>query len=69
MLPFDEPGRPARDTEDRVMVTLPCPWCDEQATLTLVELTEEDSASFTCAACGTSVSLVEEPLPALDLAA
>jgi hypothetical protein len=51
------------------MVTLPCPWCDEQATLTLVELTEEDSASFTCAACGTSVSLVEEPLPALDLAA
>ncbi len=51
------------------MVTLSCPWCDEDAMLALVELTEEFATSFTCPGCGTSVALVEELPPGLDLAA
>jgi endogenous inhibitor of DNA gyrase (YacG/DUF329 family) len=51
------------------MVTLPCPWCEEDVRLPLDELTAEDGAPFTCPACGTSVAWVEASPPVLDLAA
>lgn len=51
------------------MVTLPCPWCEEDARLAIEELTAEDGAAFTCPACGTTVALVDEMAPVLDLAA
>jgi hypothetical protein len=51
------------------MVTLPCPWCEEDARPTLEELMAEDAANFTCPACGTNIVLVDEPAPVLDMAA
>jgi predicted RNA-binding Zn-ribbon protein involved in translation (DUF1610 family) len=50
------------------MVTIPCPWCDEDDILSLAELTET-RAAFTCPACGTTVALVEEPDTSLEMAA
>jgi len=49
------------------MVTITCPWCEEEALLPFPELGEAE-VSFTCADCGTTVAFVEEPI-ALDLAA
>jgi hypothetical protein len=53
--------------EERPMVTITCPWCEEEALLPWPEL-EEPEASFTCLDCGTTVTFVEEPV-VLDLAA
>lgn len=49
------------------MVTFTCPWCEEDSPLELTLLVEP-GASFTCAECGTTVALVDEPTE-LDLAA
>lgn len=49
------------------MVTITCPWCEEDGLVLFAELEARD-ASFTCAECGTSVELVDEP-PTLELAA
>ena len=49
------------------MITITCPWCDDDAELPFVD-TEGPEADFTCADCGTTVSFAEEPVP-LDLAA
>jgi len=50
------------------MVTITCPWCEEEDALELSSIVEPD-ASFTCADCGTTVQVVDEPAVALDLAA
>ncbi len=50
------------------MVTMSCPWCEEDALLTLPEV-EEPVATFTCADCGTTVAFVEETPVDFDLAA
>jgi uncharacterized Zn finger protein len=49
------------------LVTITCPWCEEESPLELARLAEPD-ASFTCAECGTTVAFVEEPV-GLELAA
>ena len=49
------------------MISIVCPWCEEEARLLLPEL-QEPQAPFTGADCGTTVSFVEEPVE-LDLAA
>lgn len=49
------------------MVLIACPWCEEDGLVVFGEL-EAQGASFTCAECGTSVELVDEP-PALEVAA
>lgn len=50
------------------MVTISCPWCDEDESLALAKL-QEAEAAFTCADCGTQVTFVEEPTTRLELAA
>lgn len=50
------------------MVTISCPWCDEDQPLTLADFVDL-KASFTCRDCGTSVLVPAEPEPALELAA
>lgn len=50
------------------MVTIICPWCEEDQLLALREL-EAPRAAFTCDDCGTSVVFVEADQEALDLAA
>lgn len=50
------------------MVTITCPWCTEDGSMELVRI-QEPEATFTCADCGTTVALVEEPAKALDAAA
>ena len=49
------------------MVTLTCPWCDEEEALSFPAL-EEPETSFTCPDCGTSVRIVDVPVAELDLA-
>ncbi len=41
------------------MMTIACPWCDEDAELSLATLTSTDD--LVCASCGTTVRLTEEP--------
>ena len=50
------------------MVTLTCPWCDEEEILSFAALEEPDT-TFSCPDCGTSVRLVDAPSVDLDLAA
>jgi hypothetical protein len=50
------------------MVTITCPWCDEDEPIALTLVTEPE-APFTCPDCGTTVDLVEEPASALEPAA
>lgn len=50
------------------MVTITCPWCDEDQPLTLADVVAVE-ASFTCPDCGTSVLVSADPEPALELAA
>ena len=50
------------------MVTITCPWCEEEALLAFAELRAAE-ISFSCAECGTSVSFVDEPAMPLELAA
>ena len=50
------------------MVTIPCPWCDEDELLAAAEAVEP-ALSFTCDDCGTSISFADEPPVALELAA
>jgi len=50
------------------MVTLTCPWCDEEEVLSFAAL-DEAEATFTCPDCGTSVRIVDAPAAELDLAA
>lgn len=50
------------------MVTFSCPWCEEDAALTLSELAEPET-SFTCPKCGTTVSIVDDAAVPLELAA
>ena len=50
------------------MVTVTCPWCDEEEMLALAEL-QASEASFDCAECGTSIAFVDEPTVVFDLAA
>lgn len=50
------------------VVTIICPWCEEDQLLALREL-EAPRAAFTCDDCGTSVVFVEADQEALDLAA
>lgn len=50
------------------MVTISCPWCDEEQPLSLTEFLAMEP-SFTCPDCGTTVVVAAEPESALDLAA
>ena len=50
------------------MVAITCPWCEDEGLLAHAEL-ELPETTFTCARCGTTVDLVDEPGEALDLAA
>jgi transcription initiation factor IIE alpha subunit len=50
------------------LVTITCPWCDEDGELPMAELAALE-ASFTCPDCGTSVELAVEAETVLDLAA
>jgi hypothetical protein len=49
-----------------MMVTIACPWCEEDMPFPTAELSCEPA--FTCPVCATSVELVELP-DALDAAA
>lgn len=49
------------------MIDITCPWCEEEAPLSLAEL-QASEANFTCADCGTTVTFVEDAVE-LDLAA
>ncbi len=49
------------------MMTIACPWCDEDAELSLAASTSTES--LVCLSCGTTVQLTEEPDERLDLAA
>ena len=67
--PLREPA-PDRRTdvqEDAGMMTIACPWCDEDAELSLAAFTSTES--LVCVSCGTTVHLTEEPNERLDLAA
>jgi transcription elongation factor Elf1 len=50
------------------MTVIACPWCDEDAELSLTTLAAEESL-VVCASCGTAVEVTEEPASRLDLAA
>lgn len=50
------------------MVTIACPWCDEDAALEFAPADTPQTA-FTCSECGTSAIIVDEPSTPLDLAA
>ena len=50
------------------MVTINCPWCEQDEPLEL-SAPDEPEATFTCLDCGTSVHFVDEPVLALELAA
>ena len=50
------------------MVTITCPWCDEDELYTWLSMAEPE-ASFTCSDCGTVIEFADEAAPALDLAA
>jgi transposase-like protein len=54
--------------QEGMMVTMTCPWCDEDSALSLTTLLGTEAA-FTCASCGTTVLFTEEPAVELDLAA
>jgi hypothetical protein len=49
------------------MVTIACPWCDEDVVLAVADLAQEPD--FDCPCCATSVSLVDDVMDALELAA
>jgi hypothetical protein len=49
-------------------VTITCPWCEEDDAMLFADFADPETASMCCAACGTSVALVEEP-DKLNLAA
>jgi hypothetical protein len=51
-----------------MMVTITCPWREEDVAFPTVELAVLETA-FTCPGCATSVALVEEPADPLALAA
>lgn len=50
------------------MVTIACPWCDEDQPLALADFVALDSC-FTCPDCGTSVLEAVDSEAALELAA
>jgi hypothetical protein len=50
------------------MVTITCPWCEDDGLVAFSAL-EEAEVAFTCAECGTTVSFVEEPAESFDRAA
>jgi transcription elongation factor Elf1 len=50
------------------MVTITCPWCDEDELYAWLELAQPEAA-FTCAECGTSIRFEEETAEGLELAA
>ena len=50
------------------MVTITCPWCEQDEPLELSAM-KEPGATFRCPDCGTSVQFVDEPVRALDPAA
>ena len=68
ILPGSRGASRAPPTEEPGMVSIPCPWCDEPATLSLAEIRETD-VTYTCPACGTSVVLVEDQGSALEAVA
>ena len=49
------------------MLTIACPWCDEDAELSLAAYLSTES--LVCVSCGTTVRLTEEPDERLELAA
>jgi hypothetical protein len=50
------------------MVTVICPWCEEDQLLAFAGL-QEPQPAFVCLDCGTTIAFVEDPSVALDLAA
>ncbi len=50
------------------MITITCPWCEEDELLALGALTAQ-RALFVCPDCGTTVALVEEAPALLEPAA
>jgi len=69
MVRVDRP-HPSRstDTEDERMVTIECPWCQGNGPVD-IELLHAAGGHFTCAACLTTVELVEDREAELALAA
>ena len=49
------------------MVTITCPWCDEDELYAWLALAEP-VGEFTCSVCGTSIDFADEA-PPLELAA
>jgi hypothetical protein len=49
------------------MVTVACPWCEEDVALAFADLARD--AAFDCPCCATSVSLVDEVAEPFGLAA
>jgi endogenous inhibitor of DNA gyrase (YacG/DUF329 family) len=49
------------------MVTVACPWCEEDVAVTIADLARK--ATFHCPCCATSVSLVDDVTEGLELAA
>jgi uncharacterized Zn finger protein (UPF0148 family) len=50
------------------MVTMACPWCDEDGIVLFASLLETEAA-FSCASCGTTVVFLKEDAEDLDMAA
>ncbi len=50
------------------MITISCPWCDEDAPMAFSQL-DEPTTVFRCPDCGTSVAIVDDMTLDLDLAA
>lgn len=50
------------------MVTISCPWCDEDELFAWLALADPD-ATFTCSDCGTSIEFDDAAMAELDIAA
>ena len=50
------------------MVSMACPWCEEDQRIAL-EILAELETRFDCDACGTAVEIADESAEELDLAA
>jgi transcription elongation factor Elf1 len=50
------------------MVTITCPWCEEDEVSAFAQL-QESEAVFVCVDCGTTIAFVAEAPAVLELAA
>jgi hypothetical protein len=61
----DRPPGTGRHESGGAMMTMTCPWCDEDGASDVLDARAD---TYQCPACGTCVDLVEEPV-VLDPAA